>query len=157
MASEMTTAEMVGTLRLAASHGRNTKPAAHSRCDELDAIANRLAALDKDATAALARAEKAEKERDELRGVVVTVDTPNEVCDGTYAATLGTIIDAYGTEALGWLTNQECDWKQRAEKAEALYAKAWEEVTMYRERRQFEVVTGKIAADHDAARKEAGL
>lgn len=69
MASEMTTAEMVGTLRLAASHGRNTKPAAHSRCDELDAIANRLAALDKDATAALARAEKAEAEATKWRGL----------------------------------------------------------------------------------------
>lgn len=118
------------------------------------------------------RAEKAEKERDELRGVVVTVDTPNEVCDGTYAATLGTIIDAYGTEALGWLTNQECDWKQRAEKAEALYAKAWAECRRWRnyygsfhaavlptygwwtKDGQYDMPT---ADAHDAARKEAGL
>lgn len=63
-------------------------------------------------TAALARAEKAEAELQILQAVPISIDTPNEVCDGIVSAPVGQIIADYGVEALGWIMDAS---KERAD------------------------------------------
>jgi hypothetical protein len=173
--SEMTTAEMVEWCK--ASAAKEPNPMAAMCFTE---IAARLSALDKELTAATARAEKAEAELQILRGVPVSIDTPHEVCDGIVSAPLAQIIADYGVEALAWImdaSQERADyetWSSRCVKAEALYAKAWEECKLARsgwetESLMWDANQQRLAAPelpvaweeaeraHNAARREVGL
>lgn len=44
---------------------------------------------------------RAEVER--LRSIKITIDTPNEVCDGYVHDTIANIVDSYGEDALTWI------------------------------------------------------
>lgn len=54
-----------------------------------------LAAAQRERDAAVREAER-------LRNVRITIDTPNEVCDGYVTGTIAEIEQRYGPEALGW-------------------------------------------------------
>lgn len=86
--------ELVQRLNQAASLHQTVYPEDRMRKSLFEEAASELAQL------------RADNER--LRAVKITVDTPNDVCDGIVHDTIQNIERQYGAEALNWV----CDLKQ---------------------------------------------
>lgn len=56
-----------------------------------------------DALACEALLSTARAEIEQLRAVVVSIDTPNDICDGIETDTLGALMKRYGEQCLAWV------------------------------------------------------